>query len=263
SSSFALNAAFYLEALALIAAVPERKTGASKDLTHEEKQIYDRIIKIAKERFSQLDEDIKDYAMQQIQRTIKGNPDKQMAFMSYYFRKALGKKGERISDQMIARLGLANIFFWTSFIIYDDFMDEEGDPKVISTANLFARDFTSFKGARSRSHCETRKPIDRSTTKSFNRCVWKFVVEIAASMGSRFFSTHADNTRLDNSLRGLERQLTRRSRSAVTPNCSMVLSHSGWRQPTKRMSVRRWPSCSPMGPMVSISARSCEASSCI
>lgn len=143
--SFTLDIAFYLETLDRVdSAGRAEKPAFDRKFTADEEKIYNLIIKIAQQRFSSLSGKIKDYAMEEIKKVIKGNPDKQMTFMSYYFKKALGKKGERISTEMVAKLGLANIFFWTAFIIYDDFIDEEGDPKIISTANLYARDFTTL-----------------------------------------------------------------------------------------------------------------------
>lgn len=81
-----------------------------------------------------------------IARTIQGNPDKQMSLMALYVREALGTKGTRFSDTYIARLGLVNVFFWTAFIIYDDFWDEDeaAEPGLLPVANLFARHYTDF-----------------------------------------------------------------------------------------------------------------------
>lgn len=142
---FPLNVAFYMEALKpKDSDTSENRAEISKELTEEERQIYNRMMKIAQERFSLLNGKIKDYATQEIQKTIKGNPDKQMAFMPYFFKKALGEKGKKISDEIVAKLGLANIFFWTSFIIYDDFIDEEGDPKILFTANLYSRESSTI-----------------------------------------------------------------------------------------------------------------------
>ena len=70
-----------------------------------------------------------------------------MSLMAYFTKKALGRKGEIFSDDFIAELGLNNIFFWNAFIIYDDFWDEEGVPKTLPTANLFAREFTKYFNA--------------------------------------------------------------------------------------------------------------------
>ncbi len=112
----------------------------------EEKEMFERIINIAKKRFSLFKGDIKKFAWQEIEKTIKRNTDKQMSLMAYYFKKSLGKKGEGISDEIIAQMGLANIFYWTAFIIYDDFWDEdeEANPKILPTANFYSREFLFF-----------------------------------------------------------------------------------------------------------------------
>jgi len=151
----ALNAAFYFEALNSADKADKKDKPAKADESKNseavfnggEKQMMDKIIKTAKERFSELDGKIRDFAMREIQRTIKGNRDKQMSLMAYYFKKALGEKGKRFPDETIAKLGLVNIFFWTAFIIYDDFWDEEGEPKILPTANMYARNFTKFFNA--------------------------------------------------------------------------------------------------------------------
>lgn len=151
ASTGALNIAFYLEAnfgrqnpLQFFL----NKNGANKQkketMNGEEKKIMDMILGIAEERFSALRGEIRSFAIGQIKKTIKGNKDNQMALMAYYFKKALGKKGGEFSNKLIAMMGLANIFFWTAFIIYDDFWDEEGEPKILPAANLFARGFTKF-----------------------------------------------------------------------------------------------------------------------
>jgi hypothetical protein len=103
-------------------------------------------MKKAQERFVGFSPDMKNSALSQVERTMRGNRDKQMSLMAYYTKKALGKRGESFSDEFIAQMGLANIFFWTAFIIYDDFWDEDeaAQPKILPTANLFARHYTDF-----------------------------------------------------------------------------------------------------------------------
>jgi hypothetical protein len=66
--------------------------------------------------------------------------------MSYFTKQALGKKAKKISDELIAEMSLANIFFWTAFIIYDDFWDEDeaADPHILPTANLYARHYVDL-----------------------------------------------------------------------------------------------------------------------
>lgn len=154
-SSVAVNVAFYIE----VSACVNKKVKGSKVPMEEgkistvdtkpngdENKMMKLIIKTAEKRFVKLDGDIKNFAMLEIQKTIKGNSDKQMSLMALYFKNALGEKAEKISDNTIAEIGLANIFFWTAFIIYDDFWDEDdaANPKTLPTANLYARSFTSF-----------------------------------------------------------------------------------------------------------------------
>lgn len=114
-----------------------------------EQEMMDKIVNAAKQRFSGLSSEFKDFAIKGIQEIIEGNQDKQMSLMAYYTKLALGKKAEKISDKMVAEMGLANIFFWKAFIIYDDFWDEDeaADPRILPTANLYARSYVDFFGS--------------------------------------------------------------------------------------------------------------------
>ena len=100
----------------------------------------------AQERFKTLAPELVENATKAMEQTIRGNPDRQMSLMAHYMREALGSKGTQFSDQYVAALGLANTFFWTAFIIYDDFWDEDeaADPRLLPTANLFARHYTDY-----------------------------------------------------------------------------------------------------------------------
>lgn len=103
-----------------------------------------KILESATTKFSTLSADMQEIAAGEIARTMAKNNDHQMALMPFYVKKALGEKGEIFSDDFIAAAGLANIFFWNAFIIYDDFWDEEGEPCYLPTANYYARYFFDF-----------------------------------------------------------------------------------------------------------------------
>lgn len=111
-----------------------------------ERQMMDKIMEAAEKRFSGLNSEMKNLAMNGIKKTINGNRDKQMSLMAYYTKQALGKKADKVSDSLAAEMGLANIFFWTAFIIYDDFWDEDeaADPRILPVANLYARSYIDF-----------------------------------------------------------------------------------------------------------------------
>lgn len=82
----------------------------------------------------------------EVEKTLAANEDKQMSLISAYVRKALGSRGVCFSDDLIAELGLANVYFWTAFIVYDNFWDddEKADPKTLPVANFFTRHFLAF-----------------------------------------------------------------------------------------------------------------------
>ena len=122
------------------------QTDVTKVYTLDEQKMIDMIMIAAEKRFAGFSDEFQKYALQCIQKTIKGNRDKQMSLMAYFTKQSLGKKAEKISDKTIAEMGLANIFFWTAFIIYDDFWDEDeaADPRILPVANMFARHYVDF-----------------------------------------------------------------------------------------------------------------------
>jgi len=118
----------------------------------EEDELIQRIRVAAKEMVGGSSPEIADAAMHVIDRTVQGNPDRQMSLMAWYVRQSLGRAGAEFSDSQVIAFGLANICFWTAFIIYDDFWDEDeaAEPGLLPVANLLARhyiDFFSHTGA--------------------------------------------------------------------------------------------------------------------
>lgn len=122
------------------------KAAVEERVTSEEARIMKEIFSAANDRFAALPPAFAEDARAVIRRTMRGNPDKQMSLMPLYMRQALGSTGRHFSDERIAEFGLANIFFWTAFIVYDDFWDEDeaAEPRLLPVANLFARHYTAF-----------------------------------------------------------------------------------------------------------------------
>ena len=120
--------------------------GDKQTIDRPEDFVMNKIIIEAKNRFKNLTPDLKKIALDEIARTIDKNKDGQMSLIAHYFKTALGKTGDLLNDELIAKAGLANIFFWTAFIIYDDFWDEDekASPSILPCANLFARHYTDF-----------------------------------------------------------------------------------------------------------------------
>jgi hypothetical protein len=68
--------------------------------------------------------------------------------LPYIFRNSLGVSGlhreakeeSRISEELLIQLGAANLYGWIAYTIYDDFLDEEGDSRVLPVANVCHRE---------------------------------------------------------------------------------------------------------------------------
>jgi hypothetical protein len=110
----------------------------------DEENFYLNITKKAEERFDGLGQELKKYANSTLRKIISFDRDRQIAMLSYYFRESVECDRECISDKIIIDLGAANIYIWMAYTIYDDFLDNEGDPKMLSVANVCLREFTAI-----------------------------------------------------------------------------------------------------------------------
>lgn len=125
------------------------ESATSKTWTSAEQKLLGKIRRAIGKRLQAFDPEFRTLAKEVIERTIRGNSDKQMTLMPFFMRAALGKRGARISEKTLINMCVANIFFWTAFIIYDDFWDEDeaARPALLPIANMFARTYSSFFSA--------------------------------------------------------------------------------------------------------------------
>lgn len=108
-----------------------------------EEKIYKTVIKKARQRFLSLDTDLRKQVLKILSKTLKGDKDKQIILLPYFFKNSLTPKlNLTVKDDFVVELGLANLYGWMAYTIYDDFLDEEGDPKLLSVANLCLRELT-------------------------------------------------------------------------------------------------------------------------
>lgn len=128
-------------------------------LDEKEASMLSLIRKTALKRFKNLPIEFQERSINLVERTLGWNTDKQMSLMSYYVRLSMGTQGNIYNDEYIAELGLSNIFFWSAFIVYDDFwdLDEAADPKLLPVANLFARHYVTYFSSRYPEHAGFQK----------------------------------------------------------------------------------------------------------
>ena len=143
SGSAELTTAFCLEALGKfsersVSMKGERKAG----MDDEVKRAHKEIIEIVDRTFSRFNpEMINDFSNVK-KKILKGDGVNAITLLPYYFRKSLGKKS--IDEAIAIKLGAAGFYGWMAYTIYDDFFDNEGDPKVLSLANVCLRELVSI-----------------------------------------------------------------------------------------------------------------------
>jgi hypothetical protein len=64
----------------------------------------------------------------------------QVTLLPYFFRASLESSlTKKISDEMVIRLGVANLAGWVAYRIYDDFLDGAGKPELLPLASMSLR----------------------------------------------------------------------------------------------------------------------------
>ena len=121
-------------------------TELPESLSDEEVRCMQAVRMAVEKRLTAVDESLAARVRFVLERTIAGNPDGQMSRMALYMRQALGDDGTNYSDAHIGELGCANACFWASFIVYDDFWDDDeaAEPSLLPAANLMAREYSRY-----------------------------------------------------------------------------------------------------------------------
>ncbi|MCL5411659.1 MAG: hypothetical protein M1150_02875 [Patescibacteria group bacterium] len=145
AGSSPLTTAFCLEALNKYLMRPSiKETTALKNFKAKENAIREKIIKEVNDNLSKLSLDLKVEAVKNLNMILSADKDGQVALTPFYFWVALGENGKKIDDDLLIKLGEANLYGWIAYTIYDNFLDGEGDPKSLPTANVCLRELTNI-----------------------------------------------------------------------------------------------------------------------
>lgn len=69
----------------------------------------------------------------------KADPRYEISLFPYYFAQALKKRPEVFNNTDLIQLGMANVFCWVAYTLYDDFLDGEGVIEYLPVANVAMR----------------------------------------------------------------------------------------------------------------------------
>ncbi len=143
AGSRALTTAFCLEALAKYSqAKSSKKLIKNKSkVSPGDKFIYYKVIKKAKQKFSSIGGDLEKQFLKILKIILDSKSGWEIVLLPDMFRSSLSDKdSKKITDDFVIKLGLSSLFGWIAYTIYDDFLDEEGDIKMLSVANICMRE---------------------------------------------------------------------------------------------------------------------------
>jgi len=101
----------------------------------------DLVVKEAQAQISKLSIGLKKSGEKFLNEMIRKDKQGEIALISYLFKTSLIKKEAqvKISQEMVTKLGAANLFGWAAYTTYDDIMDEQVGYKLLPLANSFMR----------------------------------------------------------------------------------------------------------------------------
>jgi hypothetical protein len=138
-SAPALTAALVCEALAKYQQAAARPAQPKRRAPRAADTIYRAAVAQVKARFEPLDEDFRRAALAALERLIQRDTDQQIALLPYLWAKNTKQADLARLTPTLIQLGAASIFGWLAYTIYDDFLDEEGEPRLLPVANIALR----------------------------------------------------------------------------------------------------------------------------
>jgi hypothetical protein len=143
AGSAAVTVTFYLEALSeyeKFSNITLTKSETEPVASNQTLDIYQKTIQAASQKANSAGSELGKQMHLVLQKIQMRDKDGQIILMPYLFNKCLGDLGLTDSNPILTDLCLANLFGWIAYTIYDDFLDDEGKPILLSLANFCLRE---------------------------------------------------------------------------------------------------------------------------
>lgn len=147
SGSAVLTTAFCLESLAKYQryqnelSYSDPSTDGVEVIYKDKIQAYNNILNKVSARFKNFDQRFTSTASSLTTRILKKDKTHQITLLPYYFAQSL-KNNTAISNDLIIELGVANLYGWIAYTIYDDMYDNEGSTTLLPIAHICSRELT-------------------------------------------------------------------------------------------------------------------------
>lgn len=130
----ALTTAFALEALERW----ERPRPAITRARPRTQEATHRVLQQALTACQSLDPDLQQYCRAALERMVQGDTTDEIALLPQLFARSLTSP-PRLSQQFLDELCLANLYGWTAYTIFDEFLDGTGEAAQLPTATRMLR----------------------------------------------------------------------------------------------------------------------------
>jgi hypothetical protein len=146
AGSEALTGAMMLEAIGKYLAHTNQVNMAASVQPHniEAQMFHEDVMHAAETVFLPMPAEVKLQGLQAIGKTVTADTQHTITLLDYWFAEMIDRKGNAIPRNILVKLGVINLLGWVAYTIYDDFLDEEGDPRTLSVANISLRTISNI-----------------------------------------------------------------------------------------------------------------------
>jgi hypothetical protein len=96
------------------------------------------VFEACRKQYASLGEPLRSYSLTALRHIQAVDTEHEIALLATFFAAAL-QSSNRPPTRMSRLLGQANVHAWIAYVIYDDFLDDEGSPAMLSPANVALR----------------------------------------------------------------------------------------------------------------------------
>lgn len=139
NGSPALTTALAAEALANYARLSVNMPKVSPGNVQTNADLRQRIADRARKEIELLEPSLRRPGLAMLDDMIQKDDGHEVILLPHLFNNSLAKPLPGKYQTTLDNLGLANLYGWMAYTVYDDFLDDEGDPKLLSAANVAQR----------------------------------------------------------------------------------------------------------------------------
>lgn len=139
SGTPALTTALAVEALSALRRQPRKPRSAPRYTTDTiANAIHQQVVAHIRRDLQGLRPALRTPTQTALRHTLSGDTAREITLLAYRFNQSL-RKPLSAASMLFTHLGAANLYGWTAYTIYDNFLDNEGEPQTLPAANVALR----------------------------------------------------------------------------------------------------------------------------